>query len=111
MLLLTVISTLFILRLFGKGIVLFKICISAQKLIICHRCYRWEDSPNQPVILLKIHRSLGRARQRLKRARSNGNNVTVIAYTESDLMYLLIKTVTFVCVIEARGQTQSLFPN
>ena len=45
----------------------------------------------------------------LKRARSHSNNVTVIARIQSDLMDLLIKALTFVCVIEARGQTQFLF--
>ena len=45
----------------------------------------------------------------LKRARSHSNNVTVIARIQSDLMDLLITALTFVCVIEARGQTQFLF--
>ena len=45
----------------------------------------------------------------LKRARSHSNNVTVIARIQSDLMDLLIIAPTFVCVIEARGQTQFLF--
>ena len=45
----------------------------------------------------------------LKRARSHRNNVTVIARIQSDLMDLLIIALTFVCVIEARGQTQFLF--
>ena len=45
----------------------------------------------------------------LKRARSHSNNVTVIARIQSDLMDLLIIALTFVCVIEARGQTQFLF--
>ena len=43
------------------------------------------------------------------RARSHGNNVTVIARIQSDLMDLLIIALTFVCVIEARGQTEFLF--
>ena len=47
----------------------------------------------------------------LKRARSHSNNVTVIARIQSDLMDLLIIALTFVCVIEARGQTQFLFFN
>ena len=43
----------------------------------------------------------------LKRARSHSNNVAVIARIQSDLMdLLLIIALTFVCVIEARGQTQ-----
>ena len=41
--------------------------------------------------------------------RSHSNNVTVIARIQSDLMDLLIIALTFVCVIEARGQTQFLF--
>ena len=41
----------------------------------------------------------------LKRARSHSNNVTVIARIQSDLMDLLIIALTFVFVIEARGQT------
>ena len=45
----------------------------------------------------------------LKRARSHSNNVTVIARIQSDLMDLLIIALTFVCAIEARGQTQFLF--
>ena len=45
----------------------------------------------------------------LKRARSHSNNVTVIARIQSDLMDLLIIAPTFVCVIEARGQTQFFF--
>ena len=54
----------------------------------------------------------------VKRARSHSNNVTVIARIQSDLMDLLIIAdlmdlliiaLTFVCVIEARGQTQFLF--
>ena len=45
----------------------------------------------------------------LKRARSHSNNVTVIARIQSDLMKLLIIALTFVCVIEARVQTQFLF--
>ena len=45
----------------------------------------------------------------LKRAMSHSNNVTVIARIQSDLMDLLIIALTFVCVIEARGQTQFLF--
>ena len=44
-----------------------------------------------------------------KRARSHSNNVTVIARIQLDLMHLLIIALTFVCVIEARGQTQFLF--
>ena len=44
----------------------------------------------------------------LNRARSHGNNVAVIARIQSDLMDLLI-ALTFICVIEARGQTQFLF--
>ena len=40
-----------------------------------------------------------------KRAGSHGNNVTLTVCVQSYLMYLmLITTVTFVCVIEARGQ-------
>ena len=35
--------------------------------------------------------------------------MTVIARIQSDLMDLLIIALTFVCVIEARGQTQFLF--
>ena len=35
--------------------------------------------------------------------------MTVIAHIQSDLMDLLIIALTFVCVIEARGQTQFLF--
>ena len=47
----------------------------------------------------------------LKRARF-GNNMTVIrACIQSDLVHLLTKTVTFVCVIGTRGQTQFLFLN
>ena len=45
----------------------------------------------------------------LKRARSQSNNVTVIARIQSDLMDLLIIALTFICVIEGRGQTQFLF--
>ena len=45
----------------------------------------------------------------LNRARSHCNNVTIIARIQSDLIDLLIKALTFVCVIEARGQTQFLF--
>ena len=45
----------------------------------------------------------------IKRARSHSNNVTVIARIQSDLMDLLIIALTFVCVIDARGQTQFLF--
>ena len=37
--------------------------------------------------------------------------MTVIARIQSDLMDLLIIALTFVCVIEARGQTQFLFKN
>ena len=44
-------------------------------------------------------------------SRSNSDNVTVMAYIQSDLIYLLIMALTFVCVIEARGQTQFLFYN
>ena len=40
---------------------------------------------------------------------SYSNNVTVIARIQSDLMDLLIIALTFVCVIEVRGQTQLLF--
>ena len=47
----------------------------------------------------------------VKRARSHSNNVTVIARIQSDLMDLLIIALTFVYVIEARGQTQFLFLN
>ena len=35
--------------------------------------------------------------------------MTVIVRIQSDLMDLLIIALTFVCVIEARGQTQHLF--
>ena len=45
----------------------------------------------------------------LKRARSHSNNVTVIARIQSDLVDLLITALTFIGVIEARGQTQFLF--
>ena len=45
----------------------------------------------------------------LKRARSHSNDVTVIVRIQSDLMDSLIIALTFVCVIEARGQTQFLF--
>ena len=45
----------------------------------------------------------------LERARSHSNSVTVIPHIQSDLMDLLIIALTFVCVIEARGQTQFLF--
>ena len=41
----------------------------------------------------------------------HGNNVTVIACIKSDLMYFFIITVTFICVIEAKGQTQFYFYN
>ena len=37
--------------------------------------------------------------------------MTVIARIQSDLMDLLIIVLTFVCVIEARGQTQFFFLN
>ena len=42
---------------------------------------------------------------------SHSNNVTVIVRIQSDLMDSLIIALTFVCVIEARGQTQFLFLN
>ena len=45
----------------------------------------------------------------LNRGRSHSNNVTVIARIQSDLMDLLTIALNFVCVIEARGQTQFLF--
>ena len=45
----------------------------------------------------------------LNSARSHSNIATVVAGIQSDLMDLLIIALTFVCVIEARGQTQFLF--
>ena len=45
----------------------------------------------------------------LKRARSHSNNVTVIVHIQLDLKDSLIIALTFVCVIEARSQTQFLF--
>ena len=39
----------------------------------------------------------------LKHARSYSNNVAVIACIQSDLMYLLVIALTFVCVIEAQA--------
>ena len=94
-----------------------KICICAQKLIICHRFLRLEDFAN---VFLKSGRALTINTQvtwqntspfgkvALNRARSHSSNVTVIARIQSDLIDLLIIALTFVCVIEARGQTQFL---
>ena len=42
-----------------------------------------------------------------KRAMPHGHSVTVTVCIKSDLMSLLFIKVTFVCVIEARGQTMS----
>ena len=95
-----------------------KICICAQKLITCHRFLRLEDFAN---VFLKSGRAFTIntdvtwqntspfGKVKLKRARSHSNNVTIIARSQSDLMDLLITALSFICVIEARGQTQFLF--
>ena len=61
-------------------------------------------SSNQAVPLIQINKSLGRTRHcSVKHARSNSVNVIVIARIQSDIMYLLIIALTFVCVnIEAK---------
>ena len=71
-----------------------KICISAQKLITCHRFLRLEDFANvflksghaftiNTQVTCKNTSPFGKVA--LNRARSHSNNVTVIARIQSDL--------------------------
>ena len=95
-----------------------KLCICAQKLITCHRFLRLDDFAN---VFLKSGRAFTINTQvtwqntspfgkvALNRAWSHSVNVTVIARIQSDLIDLLIIALTFVCVIEARGQTHFFF--